>query len=124
MTKQIMIVDDERGVRQLFGTLLRRAGFKVLEAQDAAEALEILQEEKPDLFILDIMMPGMNGLELCQRIRTCPKTAHTPVFILSARSTSEDIEKGLRAGADEYLVKPIMPREFLLKIQDALGADR
>ena len=82
--KQIMVVDDEVGVRQLLGIMLERAGFSVIKAGDASEALDLLKST--ELFILDVMMLGMNGLELCQYIRQSPKTTHTPVLILSAKA--------------------------------------
>jgi DNA-binding response OmpR family regulator len=119
-SKQIMVVDDEVGVRQLLGIMLERAGFSVIKAGDASEALDLLQSTDPDLFILDVMMPGMNGLELCQHIRQSPKTTHTPVLILSAKADVEDIQRGLSAGANEYVVKPVLPRDLVSKVSAAL----
>ena len=114
--KQIMVVDDEVGVRQLLGIMLERAGFSVIKAGDASEALDLLENTEPDLFILDVM----NGLELCQHIRQSPKTTHTPVLILSAKADVEDIQRGLRAGANEYVVKPVLPRELVSKVSAVL----
>jgi DNA-binding response OmpR family regulator len=120
----ILIVDDEAGALTLIGIMLGRGGFDVLKALDGYTALETLQKEKPDLIILDVMMPAMNGIELCRRIREMPKYEDTPVVILSARGDPESIRLGFEAGADDYLQKPILHDDLLSKVRKILEAGR
>lgn len=117
---QILVVDDEIGALTLIGIMLERGGFEVLKAHDAYAALEVLQTENPDLIILDVMMPGMDGIELCRHLRCMPATQHTPVVILSARGDPESVERGLAAGATDYLQKPILHHDLLAKIREIL----
>ncbi len=113
-----LIVDDELAIRDALGRKLRREGFNVLLAGQGLEGLKIFHAEKPDIVILDIVMPEMNGLTVCQRIR---EVAETPVMMLSANAiTEEDIVEGLKAGADEYLVKPVRLNEFVARVQALL----
>jgi len=120
MKKQVLAVDDEIGALTLIEIMLQRGGFSVLKARDAKEALSILEETTPDMIILDIMMPGMDGIELCKRIRSRPETQHTPVLILSARGDSASIVRGIQAGADDYLPKPILHHDLVSKVQSML----
>ncbi len=117
---RILIVDDEIGALTLIGIMLERGGFEVLKARDAHAALELLQTENPDLIILDVMMPDMDGIELCQRLRCMPTTQNTPIVILSARGDPESVERGLAAGATDYLQKPILHHDLLAKIHELL----
>ncbi len=121
MPKQVMVVDDETGALTLIGIMLERGGFEVLKARDAYTALDLLKEQTPDLIILDVMMPGMNGIELCRRIRATPQTSEVPVLILSARGDQESIEEGLDAGANDYLSKPILHHDLITKLRDMLN---
>lgn len=121
MSKQIMVVDDDAGLLALIGVILKRAGYTVLKAKDAFAALETLEESKPDLFILDVMMPQMDGFELCRKIRSEPNSATTPVIILSARGDAESVEEGMQAGADDYLTKPIFHNDLLDKVRSTLN---
>lgn len=121
MTKQIMVVDDEVGALTLIGIMLERGGFEVLKAKDAFAALEIVETSTPDLFILDVMMPRMDGIELCRQIRNREATAETPIIILSARGDTESIEEGFEAGANDYLSKPILHHDLVTKVRDMLG---
>jgi two-component system KDP operon response regulator KdpE len=115
---KILVVDDEVAIRDALGRKLRREGFNVLLAGNGIEGLRLFHAERPDLVILDIVMPEMNGLTVCQRIR---EVADTPVMMLSANAiTEEDIIEGLTAGADEYLVKPIRLNEFVARVQAIL----
>ena len=102
MNEKIMVVDDEPNMLALLEIVLRRKGYTVLSADGAYQALALLAQEKPDLFILDVMMPGVSGLELCQRLRARPDTARTPVIMLSGRADSEAVQRGMAAGANEY----------------------
>ena len=118
MTTKILIVDDEAAIRDALGRKLRREGFVVSLAGNGLEGLRTFHTERPDLVVLDIVMPEMSGLTVCQRIR---EVAETPVMMLSAQAiTEEDIIEGLNAGADEYLVKPIRLNEFVARVQALL----
>lgn len=119
----ILVVDDEVGALTLIGIMLERGGFEVLKARDAYSALDMLNHASPDLIILDVMMPGMNGIELCRRIRTMPENRHTPIVILSARGDPASIEMGLAAGANDYLQKPILHHDLLTKLRKILGIE-
>ncbi len=117
-----MVVDDEVGALTLIGIMLERGGFNVVKANDAYIALELLRNLIPDLFILDIMMPGMDGIELCRRIRAMPAAQSVPILILSARGDEEAKEQGMEAGANSYLSKPILHHDLITKIDELLGA--
>ncbi len=120
MTK-ILVVDDEVGALTLIGIMLERGGFEVLKARDAYAALDVLNQSVPDLIILDVMMPGMNGIDLCRHLRGLPETSETPIVILSARGDPASVESGLSAGADDYLQKPILHHDLLTKIRRILN---
>ncbi len=123
MKRHILVVDDEIGALTLIGIMLERGGFDVLKARDARAALDMLEDKTPDLIILDVMMPGMNGIELCQTIRQRESTAKTPVLILSARGDAESIIRGIEAGANDYLPKPILHHDLVSKVRSMLGQD-
>jgi two-component system, OmpR family, KDP operon response regulator KdpE len=115
---KVLIVDDEQAIRDALGRKLRREGYNVFLAESGIEGLRMFHAERPDMVILDIVMPEMDGLTVCQRIR---EIAETPVMMLSANAiTEEDIVQGLNAGADEYLVKPIRLNEFVARVQALL----
>lgn len=118
MANKVLIVDDEAAIRDALGRKLRREGFSVVTAANGLEGLRAFHSERPNLVILDIVMPEMDGLTVCQRIR---EVAETPIVMLSAQAiTEEDIIDGLNAGADEYLVKPIRLNEFAARVQAIL----
>jgi DNA-binding response OmpR family regulator len=123
MTKQIMVVDDDVELLTLIGIILERGGFSVLRAEGALAALDMLKESTPDLFILDLMLPDVDGFELCRRIRTYPQTAQTPVLILSARNDFESIQGGLEAGANGYLSKPVRRHDLMAQVYSMLVLD-
>ena len=104
MAELIMIVDDEPGVRALLNDTLRIAGFETVEATDGMSALTLLRTHKPDLLVIDINMPLMDGFELVERLRSTNDL--TPVLMLTAREDKADITRGLKIGADDYVVKP------------------
>jgi DNA-binding response OmpR family regulator len=122
--RRILVVDDEMGARTLLSIMLERDGFKALKAKDANEALQILEQgDKPDLIILDVMMPGMDGVELCRAIRNRPATTEIPILILSARSDVEAVMRGMDAGATDYLPKPILNHDLTAKVRGMLSMD-
>jgi len=121
MNEKIMVVDDEPNALALLEVILGRKGFTVVTARDAYHALALLAKEKPDLFILDVMMPGITGLELCQQLRNRPDTADIPVLMLSAWSDIDAVQRGLAAGANEYLQKTTPPTHIIRRVQALLG---
>lgn len=121
MKRQIMLVDDENGMLDLVGLVLQRQGFSVLKAKDAFTALALLESSTPDLFVLDVMMPKMSGIELCRRIRERPETSETPVVMLSARTDSDARRQSLEAGATRYLPKVAIYREFITVVREMLA---
>lgn len=118
--KRILVVDDEIGALTLIGIMLERGGFNVLKAKDANAALTVLDKETPDLIILDVMMPGMDGIELCRVIRERSETRAVPVLILSARGDAESVMRGMDAGANDYLPKPILHHDLVDKVRKML----
>jgi two-component system, OmpR family, KDP operon response regulator KdpE len=120
MTHQqsIMVVDDEPGLRKLLNLLFSNAGYRVSEASSGAECLALLQSTNPDLLVLDIMMPEMDGREVCQRIRSDENLI--PILMLTARTQSRDIVAGLDCGADDYMPKPFDMDELLARVRALL----
>lgn len=121
MNEKIMVVDDDPASLVLTEIMLKRKGFTVLKASDASKALDLLAGASPDLFILDVMMPGINGLELCQQLRSRPDTAQIPVLMLSAWLDSDSIKRGIAAGANAYLGKTSPPSKLLGTVQTLLS---
>lgn len=121
MKKNVLVVDDEIGALTLIGIMLERGGFNVLKAKDADAALAILDQNRPDLIILDVMMPGMDGIELCRVIRGRADTSDAPVLILSARGDADSVMRGMEAGANDYLPKPILHHDLVSKVRSILA---
>jgi len=111
--KKILAVDDERHIVRLIQVNLERAGYQVITAYDGREALKKIEEEHPDLVVLDVMMPYMNGLEALKQIRANPKTRNLPVIMLTAKAQDQDVFQGYSYGVDIYLTKPFNPVELL-----------
>jgi len=114
---KILIIEDEANIAQLIRLYLEQANFEVLTASDGAAGLELHARERPDLVILDLMLPVMDGMEVCRRIRAW---ANTPILMLTARQGEEDRIAGLELGADDYLVKPFSPREVVSRVKAIL----
>src|SRR5690349_13033937 len=117
MPQKILIIEDEEGIIHLLNLYLKDAGYTVVAAHDGADGLALHAREHPDLVILDIMLPALNGFEVCRRIRVW---STTPILILTARSDEDDRINGLEMGADDYLVKPFSPRELVSRVRAIL----
>ena len=115
--KKILIVDDEKDILEFLGYNLRKEGYEVIEAKTGDEALQLVKNNTPDLIILDVMMPGIDGIETCQRMREMPKLKDTLIIFLTARNEDFSQIAGLDAGADDYVSKPIKPKVFLSRIK-------
>ncbi len=113
----VLVVDDEPTIREIVVTYLKRDGYRTLEAADGDRARELIETERPDLVVLDLMLPGTDGLELCRRIRA---GSHLPVIMLTARGEESDRIVGLELGADDYVTKPFSPRELAARVRTVL----
>lgn len=123
MSLKVLVVDDEEMTRNLLRLMLSRSHYTVIEAGGGYQALEMVQEHKPDLVILDLMMPDLDGFSVCERIRKDSQTADIPIFILSARADHETIMRGLELGATKYLTKPVGYKDLLDHIQDVFVSE-
>ena len=115
--QKILVVEDEPDIRKLVQYNLTQERFKVMEAEDGEQALKLLQREKPSLVILDLMLPGLSGMELCKLLRQRSETAKLPILMLTAKAGEADRIVGLEMGADDYLAKPFSPREMVARVQ-------
>ncbi|RJQ30574.1 MAG: DNA-binding response regulator [Peptococcaceae bacterium] len=113
----ILIVEDEENIVELLSFNLQKEGYRVIAALDGNTALKITREEMPDLIILDIMLPGIDGLEICKVLKSEPETAEIPIIILSAKGEVLDKVLGLELGADDYMAKPFSPREVVARVK-------
>ena len=116
----IVVVEDEQAIQDVIAYNLRREGYEVLLAGDGNEGLALIQSKRPALVILDLMLPGIDGLSICQQLRADAKTRSIPLMILSAKEEESDIVIGLSLGADDYLAKPFSPREMLARVKALL----
>lgn len=124
MPRKILAVDDEKHIVRLVQVNLERAGYEVVTANDGKEALQKVQDENPDLVVLDVMMPYMDGFEVLQNLRRNPATREIPVIMLTAKAQDADVFKGWQSGVDCYLTKPFNPMEllsFVKRIFDSMG---
>ena len=122
----ILLVEDDENIQQLVGYNLAKAGFQVLYADNGEQALTMVRRENPDLVVLDIMLPGLDGYEVCKVLRREPRHRRLPIIMLTARSTEDDVSAGLDLGADDYITKPFSPKILISRIKSALrrAADR
>jgi len=120
MTQTILVVDDDLDTLTLIGLTLQRRGFTVMKAQSGSEALEKLQVDMPDLMIVDVMMPYMDGYEVCRTVKGDPRTAHLPVIMLTAKAQTASQLEGFRAGAVDYITKPVHPQDLVARIASVL----
>lgn len=117
MEARVLVVDDDSALAEMMGIVLRSEGFQPHFCADGATALAAFQEAKPDLVLLDLMLPGLDGVEVCRRIRA---ESGVPIIMLTARSDTSDVVKGLESGADDYVVKPFNPKELVARIRARL----
>ena len=123
-TKKILVVDDEAKIREVVQAYLEKAGYGVIAAGDGIKALELFEKESPDLLVLDLMLPGLSGEEICRRLR---RRSRIPVIMLTAKVQEQDKLDGFEYGADDYLTKPFSPRELVARVNSLLrrcGDDR
>lgn len=117
MSARILVVDDDRPLAEMLGMVLQAEGFETEHSADGAEAVERFREYRPDLVLLDVMLPGLDGIEVCEAIR---QESGTPIIMLTARTDTRDVVRGLEAGADDYVVKPFNPTELIARIRARL----
>jgi len=120
----VLIVEDEPPLVELLSYNLEKAGFQIHIARDGEEALLAVEERKPDLILLDWMLPYVSGIEICRRIRRNPETRNVPIIILTARGEEDDRIRGLDAGADDYVIKPFSPSELVARVRAVLRRTR
>lgn len=116
----ILVVEDDENIQQLVGYNLAKAGFHVVYADNGEQALSLIKREKPELIVLDLMLPGINGFEICKLVRKDPKTKNLPIVMLTAKSEEDDMTAGLDLGADDYITKPFSPKILISRIKAAL----
>jgi two-component system, OmpR family, alkaline phosphatase synthesis response regulator PhoP len=121
VTKKVLIADDEQNIVISIEFLMKREGFTVTIARDGEEAWQKIQQEKPDLVLLDVMMPKRNGYEVCQAMRADADLAATKVLMLTAKGRDTEIAKGLAIGADAYMTKPFSTKELVSRARELLG---
>ncbi|TNM67442.1 response regulator [Streptomyces sp. NP160] len=120
----VLVADDDLDIRELVAFKLTQAGFEVRSVPDGAAALDAARAGGVDIAVLDLMMPGLSGLDVCAELRRTPATAELPVIMLTARAQDQDVASGFAAGADDYVVKPFSPRELVSRVQAVLGRSR
>ncbi|MFH0887028.1 MAG: response regulator transcription factor [bacterium] len=116
----ILIVEDEKDIVNLIKYNLEKAGYKTIAAYNGEEALDYVIKKKPDLIVLDIMLPGVDGFDICKKLRSDNATSHIPIIMLTARKEEVDKVLGLELGADDYMTKPFSPRELIARIKAVL----
>lgn len=117
---KVLTIDDEESVRDLLTSILVEAGYDVITASNGTEGLKISTEEKVDLIILDLVMPGFNGFQVCERLRANNATKTTPILVLTGLAGTEEMEMALNAGADDFVTKPIRMKELLARVKSLL----
>jgi DNA-binding response OmpR family regulator len=119
-TPKVLVAEDERDIRELIGFTLRFAGIDVVLTKNGVEAIELARQTQPDLILLDVRMPKMTGYEACRALKSHPDTNQIPIVILSAKGQEGEIQEGLDAGADHYIVKPFAPDELTDRVKSIL----
>jgi CheY-like chemotaxis protein len=119
--RTVLIIEDEADAAELFAEMMRVSGFQVRKTSSSAPALSMMTDEKPDIVLLDIMMPGISGLDILRQMRADPNLANIPVVVVSAKSMPADVKNGMEAGASTYLTKPVGFLELKEAVERALG---
>jgi two-component system, OmpR family, alkaline phosphatase synthesis response regulator PhoP len=119
--KRVLAVDDEPHILKLVSFSLRSGGFEVIEASDGLTAIAVAQAEQPDLILMDVMMPVLDGFEACRRLKEDPATADIPVVMLTAKTQLSEQKAGLDCGAEDYICKPFTPKDLVAQVQEFLG---
>ena len=122
MSRKILVADDEPNIVISLEYLMKREGYTVLVARDGQEALDAIVRDRPDLVLLDVMMPKKSGFEVCQAVRANEELQATKILMLTAKGRDTDLAKGLALGADAYMTKPFSTRELVKKVAEMLGA--
>jgi DNA-binding response OmpR family regulator len=117
----VLAADDDEDILALVAFRLERSGYTVIKARDGQEALDLALAEKPDLAVLDVMMPKLDGFELTRRLRSEAATSRMPIILLTARAQDTDVAQGFEAGVDDYIRKPFSPQELRTRVQAILG---
>lgn len=120
---RILAVDDEPHILKLVSFALSSRGFEVIEASDGLSAITVAEAEQPDLILLDVMMPALDGYEACRRLKANPETAHIPVVMLSAKSQQAEQSIGIDCGATDYICKPFTPKDLVTQVQKILDEE-
>jgi len=120
MKKRVLLIEDDPSAVRLVSYTLEQEGYEVLTAMNGLEGLNKVREEAPDLLVLDVMLPGLDGFEVCRRLRADEKTAGLPVLMLSAKEQEIDKTTGIKVGADDYLAKPADPSEIVARVESLL----
>lgn len=123
MPEKILVVEDERAYSSLLVELLGHAGYSVVSAENGARGLKAYAEERPDLVLLDAILPDMDGLEFCRKIRADGPRGSTPILLCTVRSAMDRVAEGLRCGADGYILKPFEEEKLLSRVREALGKE-
>ena len=121
MTKRILAVDDQEDNRRILHDLLTGAGYEVIEASDGLEAVELAERHRPDLVLMDIQLPGIDGYEATRRIKASPDLGGVPVIAVTSYALSGDEDKAMEAGCDVYIATPYSPRALLAKVREQIG---
>ena len=119
-SKKVLIVEDEHAILELVKLYLEKEGFRTVTAMNGIEALKRVKEDKPDLVVLDLMMPHIDGLEVCKRLRSTPETAKLPIVMVTAKAEESDTIVGLELGADDYVTKPFSPKALVARVKALL----
>lgn len=121
MNWSVLVVDDEPLTQDLLRLMLEPAGFRVTGAEHGLEALQKIQQSKPDIMILDVMMPHMDGITVCRKVRSNPETADLPIVMLSGKTHLNAVEEGIEAGANRYLAKPMSRNDLIQNLREVLA---